>query len=151
MGAVNALTLPFELPARLARRAADDLGAIANIARELPMRLDELDARIETMQLQLDRALTLGESIESHGSAMVDLGGRMEIHGEALLEIGARIAERGGEIADALPALERAVAIATPLEGTRGTARQGAGPAPRRAAARPPSSCLPKVRAPGSM
>jgi hypothetical protein len=118
LGAVSALTLPFELPARVARRAADDLGAIANIARELPTRLDELDARIETMQLQLDRALTLGESIESHGSAMVDLGGRMEIHGEALLEIGARIAERGGEIAAALPALERAVAIATPLEGT---------------------------------
>ena len=49
---------------------------------------------------------------------MVELGGRMEVHGEALLEIGARIAERGGEIAAALPSLERAVAIATPLEGT---------------------------------
>ena len=118
MDAVSALTFPFEIPARLARRAVDDLGAIANIARELPVRLDELDARIETMQVQLDRALTLGEAIESHGSSMVELGGRMEVHGEALLEIGARIAERGGEIAAALPALERAVAIATPLEGT---------------------------------
>jgi hypothetical protein len=115
---MNALTLPFELPARVIRRAADDLGAIANIARELPARLDELDARIETMQAQLDRALTLGEAIESHGSSMVELGGRMEVHSEALLEIGARIADRGGEIAAALPSLERAVAIATPLEGT---------------------------------
>jgi hypothetical protein len=118
LDAVSALVFPFEIPARLARRAVDDLGAIANIARELPVRLDELDARIETMQVQLDRALTLGEAIESHGSSMVELGGRMEVHGEALLEIGARIAERGGEIAAALPALERAVAIATPLEGT---------------------------------
>ena len=115
---MSALTLPFELPARLARRAADDLGAIANIARELPARLDDLDARIEAMQMQLDRALTLGEAIESHGSAMVDLAGRMEVHGEALLAIGAQIAERGGEIAEALPVLERAVSIATPLEGT---------------------------------
>ena len=115
---MSALTFPFELPARLARRAADDLGAIANIARELPARLDDLDARIEAMQTQLDRALTLGEAIESHGSAMVDLGGRMEVHGEALLEIGARIADRGGEIAAALPMLERAVSMATPLEGT---------------------------------
>ena len=115
---MSALTFPFELPARLARRAADDLGAIANIARELPARLDDLDARIEAMQTQLDRALTLGEVIESHGSAMVELAGRMEVHGEALLEIGAQIAERGGEIAEALPVLERAVSIATPLEGT---------------------------------
>ena len=98
------------------------------------------------MQLQLDRALTLGESIESHGSAMVDLGGRMEIHGEALLEIGARIAERGGEIADALPALERAVAIATPLEGT--VERLGRA-LDRLPGGRPraPSSRPPKVRA----
>jgi hypothetical protein len=115
---LSALTLPFEIPARLARRAADDLGALATVARELPARLDELDARIEAMQKQLDRALTLGEAIESHGSSMVELGGRMEVHSEALLEIGARIAERGGEIVAALPALERAVAIATPLEGT---------------------------------
>ena len=42
---MSLLTLPIELPARIARRAYEDLGSIAAVARELPARLDELDAR----------------------------------------------------------------------------------------------------------
>ena len=90
------------------------------------------------MQAQLDRALTLGEAIESHGSSMVDLGNRMEVHGEALLVIGERIAERGGEIAAALPMLERARLDGDPARGNRGAARPGARPScPAAGAARP--------------
>jgi hypothetical protein len=115
---VSLLTLPFEVPARLIRRTLDDVGAIARVAREVPARLDAIDARAEAVQAQLDRALTLGESIEQHGAAVVELGERMERNGEALVTIGERLAVRGAEVAAALPTLQRAIAIAEPPEGT---------------------------------
>ena len=64
---MSLLTLPFEVSVRLIRRTLDDVGAIARVAREVPARLDAIDARAEAVQAQLDRALTLGESIEQHG------------------------------------------------------------------------------------
>ena len=116
---MSALTLPFELPARLARRATDDLGAIANIARELPARLDDLDAADRGDAMQLDRALTLGEAIDSHGSAMVDARRpRWRSTARRCWRSARRSRTADGEIAAALPVLERAVSIATPLEGT---------------------------------
>ena len=74
---MSVVTLPFELPARVARRAADDLGAIAHVARELPARLDALDTRAARMQEQFDRALTLAESIDRRGESVVELGSRI--------------------------------------------------------------------------
>jgi hypothetical protein len=136
---VSALTLPFELPARLARRAVDDLGAIAGIARELPARLEALEARADRVQEQLDRALALGETVAANSAAIVELGQRIEARGESMIDLGERmiglgdsvmaqsaviadraqeVADRGADVAAALPMLERAVSIATPLEGT---------------------------------
>ena len=136
---MSVLTLPFEVPARLIRRALDDVGAIAKVARELPERLDTLDARAEAVQSQLDRALTLGESIERHGAAMVELGAQIDARADAIIEIAERVlvlgetaiesstvmaerakevADRGADVAAALPTLQRAVSLAEPLEGT---------------------------------
>jgi hypothetical protein len=136
---VSALTLPFELPVRVVTRALDDLSAIAGVARELPARLDALDRRAQMVQDQLERAITLGESIERSAGAVVELGERIEARGANMLELGERmielgesvmtqsdviadrakeVADRGAEVAAALPMLERAVSIATPLEGT---------------------------------
>jgi hypothetical protein len=132
---VSLLTLPIDLVAR----ALDDLGAIARVARELPERLDTLEARAEQVQEQFDRALVIGETIADNSAAMVELGRNIEARGEALVELGERmivlgdtvldrstviadrakeVADRGGEVAQALPVLERAVAMASPLEGT---------------------------------
>ena len=132
---MSLLTLPLDLVAQ----ALDDLGAIARVAHELPERLDTLEARAEKVQEQLDRALVIGETIADNSAAMVELGRNIEARGEALVELGERmivlgdtvldrsnliadrakeVADRGGEVAQALPVLERAVAMASPLEGT---------------------------------
>jgi hypothetical protein len=118
---VSLITLPLDLVGR----ALDDLGAIARVARELPERLDTLEARAERVQEQLDRALTLGETITDNSGAMVELGERMIELGNAVLdrsevisERAKEVADRGADVAAALPVLERAVAMASPLEGT---------------------------------
>jgi hypothetical protein len=129
----------FTLPIDLVGRALDDVGAIARVARELPERLDTLEARAEKVQDQLDRALALGETIADNSAAMVELGQNIEARGEAMIELGERmillgnavlersavisdrakeVADRGAEVAAALPTLERAVSMAAPLEGT---------------------------------
>ena len=124
---MSLLTLPLDLVAR----ALDDLGAIARVAHELPERLDTLEARAEKVQEQFDRALVIGETIADNSAAMVELGRNIEARGEALVELGERmivlgdtvldrsnlIADRA-KVAQALPVLERAVAMASPLEGT---------------------------------
>jgi hypothetical protein len=132
---MSVLTLPIDL----VTRALDDVGAIARVARELPDRLDTLEARAEKVQEQLDRALGIGETIADNSTAMVDLGRNIEARGEAMVELGERmielgnivlersllisdrakeVADRGAEVAAALPTLQRAVSIAEPLEGT---------------------------------
>jgi hypothetical protein len=132
---VSLITLPIDLIGR----ALEDVGAIARVARELPERLDTLEARAEKVQEQLDRALAIGETIASNSAAMVELGQRIEARGESMVELGERmivlgdtvlersvvisdrakeVADRGAEVAAALPVLERAVSMATPLEGT---------------------------------
>jgi hypothetical protein len=118
---VSVLTLPIDLAAR----ALDDLGAIAGVARELPERLDALEARAEKVQEQLDRAVVIGETIADNSAAMVELGERMIVLGDTMVErstviadVAKEVADRGGEVAAALPMLERAVAMASPLEGT---------------------------------
>ena len=129
----------FTLPIDLVTRALDDLGAIARVARELPERLDTLEARAEKVQEQLDRALGIGETIADNSAAMVELGRNIEARGEAMVDLGERmivlgntvldrsnviadrakeVADRGADVAAALPVLERAVSMASPLEGT---------------------------------
>jgi hypothetical protein len=130
---VSVLTLPIDLIGR----AIDDVGAIARVARELPERLETLEARAEKVQGQLDRALALGETIADNSAAMVELGQNIEARGEAMVALGERmielgntvlersvvisdrakeVADRGGEVAAALPTLQRAVSIAAPVE-----------------------------------
>jgi hypothetical protein len=132
---VSLITLPIDLISR----ALDDVGAIARVARELPERLDTLEARADKVQEQLDRALALGETNADNSAAMVELGRNIEARGEAMVELGERmivlgntvlersviisdrakeVADRGAEVAAALPVLERAVSMASPLEGT---------------------------------
>jgi hypothetical protein len=84
---VSLITLPTDLLGR----ALDDLGAIARVARQLPERLDTLEARAEKVQDQLDRALALGETIADNSAAMVELGQHIEARGEAMIELGGRM------------------------------------------------------------
>ena len=129
---MNILGVPIDLPTRVVGRALSDLGDLARVAREIPARLDEVQSRLdralevaETIDHRMERALEIGERVDAHATAVLELG-------EQLLEVGTvaneqavlitesarEVAVRGGELVATLPTLERAVAIATPLEGT---------------------------------
>src|SRR5688572_21948896 len=115
---MSLLTQPFELSARLLQRAIDDLGAIAGAAGELPARMQELDERAARMQDQLDRALALGETIAANTAAMVEMAQRVEARGESMVDLGERMITLGNAVTEQSEAIVRALAIATPLEGT---------------------------------
>ncbi|MBV9311828.1 MAG: hypothetical protein JOZ73_13435 [Solirubrobacterales bacterium] len=117
-------------PAQLDRMLAlgEEIVAIGRGVLEIAERLDRRAEAIMTLGEQLDdRAQELLEV----GGAMRDLGGQIEERGTELVDRGADIIDRGGEIADratrvvetgneliaVLPALERALEMATPLEG----------------------------------
>ena len=111
---MSLLTLPIDL----LQRAIDDLATIAAGARELPARIQELDERAGRMQEQLDRALTLGETIAENTAAMVAMAERVESRGESMIDLGERMLTLGNAVTEQSEAIVRALAIATPLEGT---------------------------------
>lgn len=115
---MSLLTQPFELSARLLQRVVDDVGAIAAASRELPARMQELDDRAARMQDQLDRALDLGEKIADNTAAMVAMAERVESRGESMVELGERMITLGNAVTEQSQSIARALAIATPLEGT---------------------------------
>ena len=115
---MSLLTQPFELSARLLQRVVDDVGAIAAASRELPARMQELDERAARMQDQLDRALDLGEKIADNTAAMVAMAERVESRGESMVELGERMITLGNAVTEQSQSIARALAIATPLEGT---------------------------------
>lgn len=129
---MNVLGIPVDLPTRVIGRALSDLGDLARIAREVPSQLDDVQRRLdralevaETIDRRMERVLEIGERIDARADAVLELG-------EQLLEVGTlaneravlmteaarEVAVRGAEVAAALPTMERAVAIAQPLEGT---------------------------------
>jgi hypothetical protein len=104
---MSLLTQPFELSARLLQAAI-----------EMPARLQELDERAARMQDQLDRALALGELIAANTAAMVEMAERVESRGASMIELGERMMALGNSVTEQSESIARALAIATPLEGT---------------------------------
>lgn len=155
---MNPLLDALLIPPRLVARALDDLHVIAESATAGLERLEALDARAEAI-------LELGQRIDAHAERILASGERLDARGEEILAQGAAIVElgermetlvtdatkeavrvhtRAGEVVmtaqemiAVLPTLERAVAIAAPLEGLvermgRMADRLPGGAAPRR-------------------
>lgn len=112
------------LPPRLIGRALEDLTTLNRTGRDAVRLLERLDDKAE-------RILALGERIEARAATILELGERMDDRGAALLDLGERtvkeavgvqeraeeISARAAEMIAVLPTLERAVALASPLEG----------------------------------
>jgi hypothetical protein len=122
----------------MVRQVVSDLGAVVDFVRWAPAQIeraldlaeelvrigatatesaDRFDRRFEAMielGTQLDaraaELITLGES-------MRELGYRFDTRGGELVDRANRVAETGEELIAVLPAFERAVEMATPLEG----------------------------------
>lgn len=130
---------PLLLPPRLLLRALDDLHLIALAARDIGPRLTTLQDRADSIEEQLGEAIEIAREIELRGREAIGMAERIDARAEAVLDLADRVDERaseimaeakviqltaaevavrGGEVAAALPLLQRALEIAEPLDGT---------------------------------
>jgi hypothetical protein len=115
-----------------------DLAAVARLARVAPAQFDRLLELGEEMAAIGRSVLEIAERLDERADAIMVLGERLDARADELVrmgtemrEVGHRIDARGGEIVDSadrvvetgnglitvLPAFERALEMATPLEG----------------------------------
>jgi len=115
-----------------------DLAAVARLARLAPAQFDRLLELGEEMAAIGRSVLEIAERLDERADAIMVLGERLDARADELVrmgtqmrEVGLRIDTRGGEIVDSanrvvetgselitvLPAFERALEMATPLEG----------------------------------
>lgn len=127
---MNPLALPL-LPLRIAAQALDDLHTLAVAARDVQTRADRVESvLVELLELgrRVDRTgvemLEMARTIDDRAEAVLALGERIDIRGAAIVEEGhalrasaSEVTARAGQVLEALPLLERAVAMAEPLEG----------------------------------
>lgn len=142
---MRVLGLPLESPQAIVNRAVADLGAVARAARTAPaqlqriLELGEEMAEIgrgvleiaERLDQRADAAIVLGERLDARAAELMKLGRKMEKlgrrvdkrgaeiveAGEEIVASSARLAETGSDLIGALPTLQRAIEMASPLEG----------------------------------
>jgi hypothetical protein len=142
---VRVLGFPLESPQVIVNRALTDLGAVARMARTAPAQLEriaELGEEMagigrgvlviaERLDQRADAALALGERLDARAAELLDLGREMERlgkrvdkrgaeiieSGEEIVASAASVAETGSELIRMLPTLQRAIEMASPLEG----------------------------------
>jgi chromosome segregation ATPase len=142
---MRVLGVPLESPQNLVNRALSDLAAIARLARTAPRQLErvlELGEEMadighgvleiaERLDRRAEAVLSLGERLDARAAELLALGHRVEKlgervdargaeiaqRGEEIVQSAGRVAETGSELIGVLPALERALEMASPLEG----------------------------------
>jgi Rad3-related DNA helicase len=109
---------------RVAERLDDRVDAILALGERLDARAEaimelgeRLDARAEAIMLLGERLDgRAGELVEA-GKEMRDAGQRVDRRGAEIVESATRVVDTGSELITVLPAFERALEMATPLEG----------------------------------
>jgi hypothetical protein len=135
---MRVLGIPIESPQTVVNRIVTDVGAIARLARTAPEQLDRMLAlgeemtalghRVVDIAERLDQRaeaiMVIGEQIDTRAQALVELGGsmrelgeRVDARGAEIVDRATRVVETGSELLTLLPALEKALEMATPLEG----------------------------------
>ena len=96
----------LEIAERLDRRAE----AIMSLGERLDDRAEQL--------LEVGSAMRqLGEQIDDRGAELIDRGAEIIDRGGEIVDRATRVVETGSELIAVLPAFERALEMATPLEG----------------------------------
>jgi hypothetical protein len=132
------LGVPIESPPTVVNRILSDIAVVARLARTAPSQINrmlELGEEIATtgravleIAERLDRraeaVLSIGQRLDERAGAMLELGTRIEVlggevdsRGKEIVNSATQVAETGSELIAALPTLERALQMASPLEG----------------------------------
>lgn len=122
----------------MANRIVSDLGAVARLARAAPAKLDQILALgeelvgigrgvlqiIERLDRRAEEIMELGDRLEAQagelielGREMRELGHRIDRRGGEIVEGASQVVETGNELIAVMPTFERALEMATPLEG----------------------------------
>jgi methyl-accepting chemotaxis protein len=132
------LGVPIESPQTVVNRVLSDLGAVARLARSAPAQINrmlELGEEIATtgravleiaerLDQRAEAVLSIGQRLDERAGAMLELGTRIEVlggqvnsRGKEIVNSATQVAETGSELIAVLPTLERALQMASPLEG----------------------------------
>jgi methyl-accepting chemotaxis protein len=135
---LRVLGVPIESPQTVVNRMVSDIAAVARLARLAPAQFDrllELGEEIaaigrsvleiaERLDERADAITLLGERLDARadelvrmGTEMREVGDRIDTRGGEIVESANRVVETGSELIAVLPAFERALEMATPLEG----------------------------------
>jgi hypothetical protein len=135
---VRVLGVPIDSPQTVVNRVLSDLGAVARLARMAPERMDRLLELGEEITALGHNVLQVAQRIDRRADSMLAIAERLDARAGEMIELannitalGERVHTRGGEVVDSanrvaatgteliavLPALERAIEMATPLEG----------------------------------
>lgn len=135
---MRVLGIPIEPPQAVLNRVLSDIGAIARAARTAPLQLEqilELGEEIaaigrgvlevaERLDRRAQAIMELGERLDSRaaemlelGRGMQDLGHRIDDRGAEIVDRASRVVETGTELIAVMPTFERALEMASPLEG----------------------------------
>jgi hypothetical protein len=95
-----------------------ELGERLDARAEAIMELGErLDTRAEAIMLLGERLDARAGELVQAGTDMREAGERIDVRGAEIVESASRVVETGSELITVLPAVERALQMATPLEG----------------------------------
>ena len=135
---VNRMLTDLAAVARLARSAprqldrilelGEEIAAIGHQVLDVAERLDRRAGAIMELGERLDRRaeafMALGERLDGRAADLIEvgdgireLGARIDARGEEIVDRAGRVVETGTELITVLPAFERALEMATPLEG----------------------------------
>jgi hypothetical protein len=135
---VRVLGIPIESPQATVNRLLTDLAAVARVARAAPRQLDRIlelgeeiaaiGHRVLAVTERLDRRaeaiMRLGEQLDARAAELIvlgdgirELGGDIDTRGAEIVDRAGQVVETGSELIAVLPAFERALEMATPLEG----------------------------------
>jgi uncharacterized protein (DUF3084 family) len=105
---------------RLDRRA----GAIMELGERLDQRAKTIMELGERLDRRAEAFMALGEHLDGRAAELIEvgdgireLGARIDARGEEIVDRANRVVETGTELITVLPAFERALEMATPLEG----------------------------------
>ena len=137
--------LDLLIPPRLILRAADDLHRLVDLGERAMSQLERLEQRAdrilalgESIEGQANQIIGMGDRIGGQAEQIIGMGDRIDVRGAEITDLGARlealgremlaqgvvisqradaVSARAADLVDALPTIEQAVTMVSPLEG----------------------------------